>query len=169
MRLAPMRNSIDHATTGGRLLRRVRAWFAAGIPACEVAPGEPREVEPRSVVPETVGVDDTKSAILLPFPIHGEALLVKLADLLRDRVANRASARDGFLLTVSRTPHSRLLIDDASYVEFHAHRSMYHLVVEAGLDTTVMLDTTDFDTLVQFVVQYINGRLSDSTALEVAS
>lgn len=165
MQLAPTRNPIEPATVGGGLLLRMRAWLAAVRTAGVVHASE------RGGGVSVVG-DDGKPpcvAVVLPFPIRGEALLVRLADLLRSRVANYSAGRHAFLLTMSRAPRSCLVIDRASYVEFHAGRSMYHVVVEAASETTVTLDTTDFDTLVQFVVQYINGRLSELRALEVAS
>lgn len=163
MRLAPTHNPAEPATITGGLLLRMRAWFAAGVPA-------PMPCTPRNVASSGVAQKDyVKTAVLLPFPIHGEALLVKLAELLRVRVADRELWHDPLLLTMSRTPRSRLVIDRASYIEFQPQCSSYHVVVEAAPDTTVTLDTTDFDTLVQFVVQYVSGRLSEHTALEVAS
>jgi hypothetical protein len=115
----------------------------------------------------------TQSGILLQFPLRGEALLVKLADLLRKRIANseasRGPERDPLLLTMSRCSGARLSIDRTAYVEFIANRSSYHVAIEAAPDTTVTLDTTDFDTLVKFVVQYVTERLSEPATLEVTS
>jgi hypothetical protein len=106
---------------------------------------------------------------LLQFPIHGEALLVRLADVLRSRVVDRSCERDPLLLKMSRCPGSRLSIDRAAYVEFHTERSAYHVAIEAAPDTKVTLETTDFDTLVRFVMQYLTERRSEATTLEVAS
>jgi len=58
----------------------------------------------------------TETAVLLPFPIRGEALLVKLADLLRERVATHRFERDPLLLKISRCPGSRLSLDRFAYV-----------------------------------------------------
>ena len=41
--------------------------------------------------------------------------------------------------------------------------------IEAQPDTRVTLETSDFDTVVQFVVQYVAERLSETVPLEVAS
>jgi hypothetical protein len=114
-----------------------------------------------------------QGGILLRFPLRGEALLVKLADLLKSRIASGearyGSERNRLVMTISRCPGSRLSIDRRAYVEFDAVRSVYRMTIEAALDTTVTLDTTDFDTLVNFVLQYVAGRLSRPATLEVAS
>jgi hypothetical protein len=107
--------------------------------------------------------------ILLQFPVRGEALLVRLADLLRSRIADRGAGRDPLLLLISRCPGSRLSIDRSAYVEFLADRCVYCVAVEAQPDTRVTVETTDFDTVVKFVVQYVAERLSENVFLEVAS
>ena len=163
MRPAPTHNTAEPATLAGGLLLRMRAWFAAGAPAS--TPCVPNDAAPADAAQQ----DHARSAILLPFPIHGEALLVKLAELLRNRVAHREASESSFILTIARAARSRLLIDESSYVEFHPWCSAYHVSVEAAPETTVTIVTTDFDTLVQFVVQYVEGRLAEHAALEVAS
>jgi hypothetical protein len=110
-----------------------------------------------------------KGGVLVPFPIHGEALLVKLADALRNRVAGTCSAHDPLLLKMSRHPGTRLAIDQSAYVEFDAARATYHAVIEATSDTKVTLDTTDFDTLVSFVAQYVTERPAEPATLESVS
>lgn len=112
-------------------------------------------------------VPDT--GMVLHFPIRGEALLVKLADLLRKHVANCAPERDPLLLVMSRCPGSRLSIDRIAYIDFLADRCTYHVVIEAAPDARITLDTTDFDTVVNFVVQYITGRNAEPVALEAVS
>ena len=109
------------------------------------------------------------SGILLQFPVRGEALLVRLADLLRSRIADRRLESDPLLLRISRCPGSRLSIDRTAYVEFLADRCMYCVAIEAQPDTRVTVETTDFDTVVKFVVQYVAERLSEKVLLEVAS
>jgi hypothetical protein len=109
------------------------------------------------------------SGVLVPFPIHGEALLVKLADTLRNRDRDAHSGRDPLLLKMSRRPGLRLAIDHIAYVEFDTDRAAYHVVIEAASDTKVTLDTTDFDTLVRFVAQYVTERPSEPTTLEAVS
>ncbi|RZN08876.1 hypothetical protein CWO91_20415 [Bradyrhizobium genosp. SA-3] len=120
---------------------------------------------------EQVGIARTASdtGVVLRFPIRGEALLVKLADLLRKQVAGCAPERDPLLLTMSRCPGSRLSIDRIAYIDFLADRSTYHLVIEAAPDARITLDTTDFDTVVNFVVQYVTGRNAEPVALEAVS
>lgn len=143
---------------------RMRAWFATARMFHKEAAGN------KLVANVTgAGMAKTQSAVLLPFPIRGEALLVKLADLLRARVATIAPRPNPFLLTMSRSPRSRLLIDHTSYIEFHADRAAFHVVLETAPDTTITLDTTDFDTLVQFIAEYVNGRVSESEVMEAAS
>lgn len=111
---------------------------------------------------------DARSAIL-PFPIHSEALLVKLAEVLRSRIEDRGPKRNPLMLMMSRYPAARLWIDRTAYVEIRGGQSAYHLAIEAAPDTVVSMETTDFDTLVSFVMQYVAGRLSESTALGAAS
>ncbi len=123
----------------------------------------------RGIEQAEAGGSGPETGILLHFPIHGEALLVKLADLLRKRVANRGFERDPLLLMMSRCPGSRLSIDRIAYIDFLADRSMYHVVIEAAPDAKISLDTTDFDTVVDFVVQYVTERISRPVALEAAS
>jgi hypothetical protein len=166
MRLEPMRNFIDHATISGGLLLRMRAWFGAAAAAGSAAPRDVASCEAPSTCMQA---DRAQTAVLLPFPIRGEALLVKLAELLRIRIANRMLRRDPLLLDISRQSHSRMSIDRAAYVEFHANRAIYHIVVETMPDTTIRVETTDFDTVVKFVVQYIDERLADALTLEAAS
>jgi hypothetical protein len=110
-----------------------------------------------------------KSGVILPFPIHGEALLVKLAEVLRSRVADGGQEWDPLLLQMSRCPRSRLSIDRRAYIEFHQDRSEYRAVIEASHETKVILETADFDALVDFVQQYLMGRLAKPASLEVVT
>jgi hypothetical protein len=109
------------------------------------------------------------SAVLLPFPIHGEALLVRLAELLRHRVGNDGPRHDPFLFALTRRPQSRLTLDVRSYVEFVNSRSEFRLAIDAAPNTSIIITTTDFDALVEFVVQYVCSRLAEAPALEAAS
>ncbi len=162
--LASTRYFYDPVIAGVGLLLRLRAWFGSA----HGATGERLHGHDCAAV-KAADNNTISGAVLLPFPIRGEALLVKLAELLRGRVAHRAGWHNPFVLSITRGPRSRLVVDGSSYIEFHPNRSTYHMEVGVGADTTVTLETTDFDTLVQFVVQYIDGRLSEATALEVAS
>ncbi len=110
-----------------------------------------------------------QGAVLLPFPIHGEALLVRLAELLRQHVGHRSPLREPFLFALSRQPRSRLTIDRQSHVEFVADRAEFRLEITAELNTTITITTVDFDALVAFVVHYLSAQLADAPSLEAAS
>lgn len=134
-----------------------------------IAPLAATGSDPTAVLPRARRDHAAQRAILLPFPLRGEALLVQLAGQLRARIANHGRDRDPLILLISRCPGSRLSIDRTAYVEFLADRGIYCVAIEAQPHTKVTLETTDFDTVVQFVVQYVAERLSDSAALDVAS
>lgn len=167
------------ATTKG--IRTLWSWFrgapwsidrnigGGGRTPSAGAPPAAAGSEPLAVLPAARSNPAAQSGVLLPFPFRGEALLVKLADQLRSRIANRGLDRDPLLLLISRCPGSRLSIDRAAYVEYLTDRCMYYVAVEAQPDTRVTLETSDFDTVVQFVVQYVAERLSETVPLEVAS
>jgi hypothetical protein len=167
MRLAPTRNSIDHAAISGGLLLRMRSWFATVL--AERCAQVPHNIVPHQAPPAAIPADSAQTAMLLPFPIRGEALLVKLAELLRTRAAGRNLEQDPLLLEISRRSHARMSIDQSAYVEFHANGAIYHVVVEAMPDTTIKVETTDFDTVVKFVLQYVDERLAAASKSEVAS
>jgi hypothetical protein len=107
--------------------------------------------------------------VVLRFPIRGEALLVRLADLLRSRLADRSPEHDPLMFTISRGLRSRLSVDRTAYVEFHNDRAEFRVAIEASPQTRVILETADFDAVVDFVGQYISARLAEFPALEVAS
>jgi hypothetical protein len=113
--------------------------------------------------------EHAQNGVLLQFPVRGEALLVRLADLLRSRITDRGLERDPLLLLISRCPGSRLSIDRSAHVEFLADRCTYYVVIEAQPGTRVTVETADFDTVVKFVVQYVAERLSEKVLLEAAS
>lgn len=109
-------------------------------------------------------------SIILRFPIRGEALLVKLARLLRARFGERGPADNPFLFTISRDPVCRLTIDRSAFVEFRDKDGpAFHLSVEPAPDTTVSLQTGDFDVVVNFIVQYIEEKLRDVELCGAAS
>jgi hypothetical protein len=107
--------------------------------------------------------------VVLPFPIRGEALLVKLAELLRRRISELDAQPDGLTLSLSHCPNLRLWLDEDAYVEFDKHTSEYDLVIEAPSGTRLIIQTSDFDALVTFVLQYVMERISDHAPIEVAS
>ncbi len=130
----------------------------------------PREVAVTDVAAASCrGNPQAKVGVILPFPIHGEALLVKLAEVLRNRIADRGSEWDAVLPQMSRWPRSRLSIDLRTYIEFHQECGEYRVVIEASAGTKVILETADFDVVVDYVLQYVAGRLTEPAALEAAS
>jgi NAD(P)H-hydrate repair Nnr-like enzyme with NAD(P)H-hydrate epimerase domain len=110
-----------------------------------------------------------EAGIVLPFPIHGEALLVKLAEVLRARIADCGPEWNPLLPQLSRRPWSRLSIDHQAHVEFLEHRGEYRAVIDAQLGTKVIVETAEFDVVVDFVLQYVTGRLAEPAELEAAS
>jgi hypothetical protein len=106
---------------------------------------------------------------LVAFPVRSDALLVKLADLLRSRIAARSPRHDLFLLALSREPWSRLRIDQASYVEVEPGRAVYRLNVELAPVTSLIIETTEFDQIVRFVIEYVNDRLAEASVVGEAT
>ncbi|MGY3693586.1 hypothetical protein ACVIGA_003666 [Bradyrhizobium sp. USDA 3240] len=157
--LSSMMRSFDHGCGVADIARAVPvspASIHAAIGAeLGVAPGAAAvHVEPRGEV--------------VAFPVHGEALLVKLADVLRRRVAGREPADNPLRLTISRCPWARLSIDATAYVDYLSEVETFHAAIEAGPDTKVILKTRDFDALASFVMQYVNDRLLDRAPVEAA-
>ncbi|MFH0303427.1 hypothetical protein AAFX91_41225 [Bradyrhizobium sp. 31Argb] len=124
-------------------------------------------VEPR--LSPHAGKAESARGDVLPFPIRGEALLVRLAEVLRSRLAKQGPDHDPLLLTISRSPGSRLLIDGVAYVDYLSDLSTYRAAIEAMPDTKVIVETSDFDTLVSFIVQYLTDRLCKPAATEATS
>jgi hypothetical protein len=107
---------------------------------------------------------------VLPFPLRSEALLVRLAELLRNRFAGWQPAGDQPLFAITRVPRSRLMIDRATYVEIlNDGGPIFVVVIEAGSDTRVSIETLDLDVVVGFIMRYVGEKLSDTTRLEVVS
>jgi hypothetical protein len=184
MRLAFTRNPVESAVPGNLLLR-VRAWFARTEAAADASVGDARDAsradsstgnvtssnvtsldgalhKPNTNFQTTIG---RTSAVVLPFPLYGEALLVKLADQLRAKIAGSAMAAS-FDLRVMRQPNSCLAIDGAASVEFRTESSLYLLTIEFVDDTRIKVESSDFDTIVKFVAQYVADRLSADIAGE---
>ena len=107
-------------------------------------------------------------ATVLLFPIHGEALLVRLAEVLRRRVDDMKLGCDPLLLQIARSSRTRLSIDPTAYVEFMPECAEFRAVLEAQHGIRVILETADFDALVDFVVPYVGLRLAECD-LEAAS
>jgi hypothetical protein len=161
----------DTPSFGAGLLARLRIWLD---PRQRPSEATQRQQPMAAPIGESAAAvrgstpNPTPGALLLPFPIRGEALLVRLADRLRSSAANRPPAQDPFAFAISRQPRSRLTIDRDAYVEFLPERAAYQAVIEAAPDTTITIETTDFDSVVKFVAQYVTDRLSDPVAAEAA-
>lgn len=154
---------IDDHTKGA--FATLWAWLRRG--ASKVA-AEPELQD--TVVPSSTN-DGTAHGpgIVLPFPLRGEALLVRLAELLRRRVAELVPQCERLSLTLSHHPALRLSIDESAFIEFDAPSAEFNLVIEAPSGTRMIIQTTDFDAVVKFVLQYVVEKLSDDAVLEAAS
>ena len=163
--------------------RTLRSWlsgmmrsFDHGCGAAGVTRAEPVSQVPIrvgsgaefGVVPVAADVREEPRGEVVAFPVHGEALLVKLADVLRRHVAGREPADNPLRLTFSRCPWARLSIDATAYVDYLSEVETFHAAIEAGPGTKVILKTTDFDALASFVMQYVNDRLLDRASVEAA-
>ncbi|MGY3440962.1 MULTISPECIES: hypothetical protein [unclassified Bradyrhizobium] len=147
--------------------KTLRSWLSGVMrsfdPGCDAAAGAEHPVP--TVVAE---LREEPRGEVVAFPLHGEALLVKLAELLRRQVAGRQPADNPLRLTISRCPWARLSIDEMAYVDYLSEIETFHAAIEAGPDTKVILKTTDFGALASFVTQYVNERLTDRAAMRAA-
>jgi hypothetical protein len=160
MRFALTRGPTNAAATsaGSGWFLRMRMWFAT-LPVGRATATAPVAVASPDVQP-VQGAQSTSSHVL-SFPYRGNALLVKLADILKKRIAEAPTHADRFVLSLTRAPRLRLVIDETAYVEFDAVRAAFSMVVEVEPCTQLTLDTEDFDTLVRFVVQYVRDKLAE--------
>uniref|UniRef100_Q07KZ0 Uncharacterized protein n=1 Tax=Rhodopseudomonas palustris (strain BisA53) TaxID=316055 RepID=Q07KZ0_RHOP5 len=154
--------------------KRMRTLWArlCGAPVPIASSPMPRDeavVEGLSARPDCDAETAASAGVLLQFPVRGEALLVRLAEALRRRIADRCPQQDPLWLTLLRCPGSLLVIDAAASVAFDADRSAFHVAIEVAPQTTITLDTTDFDMVVNFVAHYVAERLADPAVLEAAS
>lgn len=159
--------------------RTLRSWLGDMMrsfdPSCDAADRRRATPAQPASIPAGLGAGlsapDPRELVrgeVLPFPVHGEALLVKLADVLRRHAAARELADNPLRLTISRCPWTRLSIDAAACVDYLSESGTFQAAIEAGPDTWVILKTTDFDALASFVTQYINDRLTNRAAMEAA-
>jgi hypothetical protein len=119
---------------------------------------------------ESRAVNEAKAiATVLPFPLRAEALLAKLATHLKGVVEKDHLRRSPFLFAITQAPHARLLIDEMAHAEFDVVRGQYRMQVLVTPETRVTAETSDFDVIVHFIVQYLRERLVETSALEVAS
>lgn len=147
-----------------RAVKTLWSWLrgaAIGQPAAEP--------NPATLVPDGEADASFRGGVVLAFPVRGEALLVKLAEVLRCRIAVFDPSCHGLLPVLAHDPDLRLWIGDDAHVAFDAGLSEYHLTIAAMSGTRLIIQTTDFDALVTFVLQYVSERLADAALLEVAS
>lgn len=146
-----------------RAVRTLWSWLRRSGTATRPSPAETGPA-----TEDRLDVAALEQATILPFPVRGEALLVKLAEVLRRRVSELGRT-EGLLPTLSHGPDLLLWIGDDAHVEFDARRSEYDLTIAAPGGTRMIIQTADFDVLVTYVLQYVVERLSDENRLEVAS
>jgi hypothetical protein len=125
-------------------------------------------------VPEDTRADEATGKALvaqvLPFPIRGEALLVRLADLLRKRFGGGEYGGNLLLFEITRTPRSRLIIDRSAYVEIlDEFGPIFVVAIAAAPDTTVSVETADLDVVVGLIMHYVGDKLGDPVRFEVVS
>jgi len=142
---------------------------AANPIACDVAASHLNSLDalPHSAgaaIPATMA---KASAVVLTFPIRGEALLANLASVLRCRVGSM-SGNASFLLTMARNPWPRLAIDHDASVEFHTDTASFHLRIDAEPTSRLTLETTDFAMLVKFILEYLADRYGEEQQSDVA-
>ncbi len=121
------------------------------------------------VAPVAATGGNREGAVVLPFPVRGEALLVNLASTLRERVGFAETGDDPLLATISRGRRPRLSLDRDAYVEFNAEDATFHLKIDAAPVLRLTLETKEFATLVEFVAQYCIERQGVRRQVEVAS
>jgi len=166
---------ITHLSFRNRLpSQRLRKWLREVGPQIRRvfdvrhAPERPAATAGEAAAATSLEPTAPRDAGVLPFPIRGEALLASLATALRARFDRRGSEGDPLLFTISRGPPPRLTIDRIAHIEFHQERAAFLLAVEAGPDTTLLLETTDIEILVGFVMRYISEKLAERRTFEVA-
>jgi hypothetical protein len=154
-----------------RLYARLRRAHArhVGLKSLALMSAPPLIPKASGEAAEDHGAPRPDGGVILPFPIHGEALLVKLAELLRKQVADCGPQTDPLQLTMSRCPLSRLSIDRKAYIEFHPRGCAYRVIIGPDPATRIILETTDFDILADFVLQYIVTRLAEPAIAEPAT
>lgn len=131
-----------------------------------------RSVAVKGSVPEAMPSSQTSAGnAVLEFPVRGEALLVTLAHVLRERFGEQGPDCDPSLFTISRGAACRLTIGRGAYVEFHRNKSRapFLVAVEVEPDTTVSVHTPDFSTVARMVVHYVRHERRDAAKLEAAS
>ncbi|MDB5716499.1 MAG: hypothetical protein JWO15_3896 [Sphingomonadales bacterium] len=147
-----------------RAVKTLWSWLrgaAVGQPAAEP--------NPATQMPDGATDTSARRGVVLAFPVRGEALLVKLAEVLRCKIAAFDRSCHGLLPMLDHDPDLRLWIGDDAHVVFDGRSSEYHLTIETPSGTRMIIQTVDFDALVTFVLQYVSERLADAALLEVAS
>lgn len=143
---------------------RVSEWLIG--PACvrnEVSRSNDKFPTPRD------GDCDESSAEVLQFPVHGQAVIVELANRLRRRLHGQGASEGQLLLTLSPSPDIRLRLDASTYVEFVPASAKYRLAVQMAPDSSLVLETTQLDTVAEFAIQYVDGALAAQQAFGRAS
>jgi hypothetical protein len=96
-----------------------------------------------------------------PLAADGFAQIVRLEHALRLRFAARSAASCRPTLAVSPGPPPRLLISDDAFVECEQDGKSCRVVIQSSRATRVILDSSDFACVEEFVSLYVLGRFFD--------
>lgn len=145
----PARDGHGSSSARGGLLARLRTWLA-GVPLV-AAPCSGSETAGKVATP--VGAP---GAAVLPFPMTGRGLLLRLAQDLGHLVGkDDAEAGDPVLLALAPGSQQRLTIDSTAYVDVREGILPYRVVLGDEFATRITLETTDVAEVHSFISQYL--------------
>jgi hypothetical protein len=162
----------------GRLIARMRDWFAASTPLASAggrvpAPYAPRAVEsvvqlaarsakPRPEIAQPADASDVsrqmnrgRDGTVVLLPLNGRRLLAQLAQDLRADFDTAAEDDDPLHFTLTPGPEQRLWIDSTAHVDVRDDLLPYRVVLGDALTTRIILETSDFAEVRKFVCQYL--------------
>lgn len=166
----------------GGLIARFRDWFSApgaigsadtsrGSVGNGVGPSAPEaqahgaasvvarlssiSSEPRRSFGTSVADCDTEGGRVVPLPLNGRRLLAQLSQQLSKRFGSSESLDDPLLLTLTTGAQPRLWIDSTAHVDVRDAQFPYRVVLGDALATRVILETSDFAEVTDFVGLYL--------------
>jgi hypothetical protein len=177
---AQLVHSASSVELDGGFLPRIRAWFAALAPraADDVPPqGSPSSVMPRVAAPmigEATRINDRargmqaesdkRKGTIIAFPRSGQVELVQLAEDLRRRFYSLGlDDHDPVQLRVDGGAQPCLWIDNTAYVEARSSGA-YRLVLNDAFETRITMETSDVESIGDFVRHYIIARYAAAQA-----